>query len=418
MSEIINSSRGVHKVSEKIFQDKRAIITTDTSAIATDYPDGSLLINPNTGIILVKLKDASEWAPFGTKNDGTISIAKDAIINTEIFTIENPKLRDGVFTYLNSKGQRREMPFTNEGYVFELEDGIYQPGRNHLRITIDSVLERTSFDGAISELTQTRFRLNEKIVAGQEIKVQYFATIRIGNPYPRVFIKDGDIDSDPKRKTAEIGDLYLDTSIGDNSSQITAQNKDGISWSMIKNTPTTLSGYGISDKVAAAKHSHLFSEDIIGAPQSLPANGGNADTAVKLRNAFSVIVNGEASGSTMIDGSRDVNLNLSLSKNFINREDVRNEISAIALAATASSNAPSVSGRQVTAISGILAVSTGGTYTLPIPNGYARNQCYYMVSPTKITAGVAVNFYLDTSSGNISAVTGITQMSYTVIGIK
>lgn len=58
--------------------------------------------------------------------------------------------------------------------------------------------------------------------------------------------------------------------------------KSTLGWDRITNKPTTLSGYGITDKVAMDGHKHHISEIIQGSNTEdyikIQANGGNADT--------------------------------------------------------------------------------------------------------------------------------------------
>ena len=77
--------RGIRKVSELITQKGRTLIFTEDEAeslLWSDIPDGSLKINPITGLMSVKLEGESGWVPAGIKNDGTISIAKDTRLIT------------------------------------------------------------------------------------------------------------------------------------------------------------------------------------------------------------------------------------------------------------------------------------------------------------------------------------------------
>ena len=96
MSTLTN---GVRKINELIMiKDRALIITTEdpTSYKWGDIPDGSLLINPLTGGMSVKLTGETAWVPAGIKNDGTICIAKDSKINIEKFKVLTANNGDGM----------------------------------------------------------------------------------------------------------------------------------------------------------------------------------------------------------------------------------------------------------------------------------------------------------------------------------
>ena len=202
-------ARGIRKVGENILAPKRAIIVTDKNKSQykwNEIPDGSLFIDTVTGITSVKLEGESDWVPFGIKNDGTLCIAKDTKLVTEVYTIKNPDEGDGHFSCTNTNGDIRHYTLTKDGYIFELEKGSYQMGRNQMTIIIDDCLHRSEESGGISELSETKVLLKDKLVAGQEITIMYSNVVRIGNPYPRIFM--GQL----APTIAEEGDLWLDPS--------------------------------------------------------------------------------------------------------------------------------------------------------------------------------------------------------------
>ena len=96
------TTRGIKKVSENILSDGRAIIVTEKDKdnyVWADIPNGSLFIDTTTGIMQVKIEGESDWVPAGLKNDGTLCIAKDTKLVTEIYTIVNPDEGNGNFSF-------------------------------------------------------------------------------------------------------------------------------------------------------------------------------------------------------------------------------------------------------------------------------------------------------------------------------
>lgn len=281
-------TRGIRKVSENILAQGRAIIVTEKDKDKYNWdeiPDGSIFIDTETGIQAVKLHGESDWVPAGIKNDGTINIAKDNITKVESFTIVQETVPDNPneFIYTNSEGQQRHglkewnaAGTVLKGYVFTLEQGTYIMHRNHLRVTIDDLLQRSVATGGVEEVSEKRFRLTEQLVDKMEITVEYSAAFRMGSPYPRFFMNG------EAPEASEVGDFWLDTDATlEESGPIKDEDIEDnrkIGWDRIENHPTTLDGYGITDKISREDHVHNI-KDIVDFPDSLPANGGHADTA-------------------------------------------------------------------------------------------------------------------------------------------
>lgn len=267
---ITSEARGVRKLSERNLQTKRALILTEEDARKLDWseiPVGTIKVNQYTGMMSIKLQDVlvlkengrqlenhfilqagdnpaltdkvyeikdrtlnyykgegckvtswtradieyssqTDWLPIGIKNDGTISIAKDVMYVEEVFTVVDPRKDiQGLFEYTNAQGEHRHMPFTDEGYpVFELEQGTYSRFRNHLEVTLDDTLNRSARSKGIIEISEKRFALVDELHVGEEITVRYVQTLRLGNPYPRIFV------SNKAPTIAEENDFWLDTS--------------------------------------------------------------------------------------------------------------------------------------------------------------------------------------------------------------
>ena len=270
--------RGVRKSSELIVQKGRTLIFTEEEAneiLWSDIPNGSLKINPETGLMSVKIKGESNWVPAGIKNDGTISIARDTRLVTEVYTIINPNEGDGHFSCENEAGETRHFPLTDDGYpVFYLEKGSYQMLRNQVTVTIDDCLHRSVASGGIIELSETCIQLNEQLKAGQEVTIMYYNVVRIGNPYPRIFINNNEPD------VAEVGDLWVDTDASLTDEDLKGNLEDpnySIPWSMIAGKPNSIAGYGIIDDISYTGHVHKYG-DILGSPVAMKADGGNSDT--------------------------------------------------------------------------------------------------------------------------------------------
>ena len=252
---------GVRKVSEQVVTKGRALIITEENESEyswEDIPNGSLKVNGSTGLILVKLKGQNNWIPSNIRLDvardkatgqiqdlegnivtdpayielveraisqggHTLSIAKDAIIMRENFTILETNLGNGKFTYKDEQNNTYQGDQTEKGFLFKLQKGHYAPGRNMLEVTIDDVLTRSPATGGVIEISETMFVMTEELVPDMELTVRYYQINRIGNPYPRIYLRKGDysVDEDDydaltgmddlnEPENAEIGDIWFD----------------------------------------------------------------------------------------------------------------------------------------------------------------------------------------------------------------
>ena len=219
----------------------------------------------------------TSWVPAGIKNDGTLSIARDTMIITEVFTIKKTSEQSAngeVTVYTNTEGETRRVVKKAGKHVFELEHGEYIPRRSYLEVYIDDVLRRDAKSGGVEEIDTRHFALDEELIPGQEITVRYMRVFRIGNPYPRIFM------GCCAPEASENGDLWIEdievTDIDDNHLGTGEEPLPTIEWSQIVGRPNSLRGYGIIDNVEYKNHAHHVS-DIIDFPAALPASGGNSD---------------------------------------------------------------------------------------------------------------------------------------------
>ena len=265
--------RGVRKINEHIVQEGRALIITEENEDQyswSDIPNGSLKVSGTSGLIMVKLAGQSNWVPSNVRLDvardsngniqdingnvvtdanyvsmieaamekggNTISIAKDAIIMRENYTVLDLAFGDHQFIYMSETGDKIYGQRDELGFWFALQKGHYPPGRNMLEVIIDDCLFRSAASGGVIEVDSHRFIIPEDLEVGMEITVKYYQSNRIGNPYPRIYFRKGDYNNQSTYGTdsttaitnsaifdlltglddvytpeyAEVGDLWLD----------------------------------------------------------------------------------------------------------------------------------------------------------------------------------------------------------------
>ena len=395
--------RGVRKVSELITQIGRTLIISEEDAAKlswADIPVSTLKIKPKTGIMYVKLEGESDWVPAGIKNDGTLSIARDARIVEETFVITD--INNDKFTYTNSSSQLRHSVITDNMFVFELESGTYMMHRNHLEVFIDDTLRRCEASANLIELGAGKFFAIHKndMEKGTEVTAKYISALRIGNPYPRIFIGDN------TPVAAEIGDLYIDTDYSLEEWKKHLDDDGRLDWSIIKNTPNGLAGYGILDELATRVHQHRCS-DIIDFPEFLPANGGNATTADRFSRPRKLTLTGHVTGECIFDGTADGSLDVSI------------DPAALRQAIMSYTGTDDVIGHlkkttnRVSILTGTLTAEAGRA--IPIPEGYERAQCKFVIYPLTFTNAGSLN--IDVENGIMKAVSGVGIIGYMSIGI-
>ena len=319
------AARGVRKINEDTVQEGRALIITENDENNYDWeeiPDGSLKVDINNGIILVKLSGQSTWVPSNVRIDvprdtegnviydtnnseygHTISIAKDAIVLRENFTITNLNVDGGTkFYYEDETGQRWTGEKSSRGYHFELHKGHYAVGRNMLDIVIDDCLYRSAASGGVIEQSESRFIVTEELVEGMELTVKYYQLVRIGNPYPRIFLRRGEygvdgVDTNGEPEAAEVGDVWIDFSgnpeADDGYLGEVLGGSDMVPWSRITGYPSTVldaKSCGLMTDAEVKGHRHSISDisglnEAISGATSKVANASYADRAGNASNA-------------------------------------------------------------------------------------------------------------------------------------
>ena len=396
-----NVINGIKKINENVLSHGRGIIITEQNKdqyFWSDIPVGSKMINTKDGTEYVKLEGESDWVPSKIKNDGTLSIAKDSIVKTEVFTIKNLDEGNGKFCYTNSKGQDRHFEFSEErGYLFELEEGSYQQFRNHLDVLLDDCLLRNAATGGVEEVNSRRFFVKDKLVVGEEVTARYINTIRLGNPYPRTFES---VDTPPEQD-AEIGDIWIQYNYTLQDADRYKDESGMIDWNIIKNTPTTIAGYGITNKISYEGHKHQRI-DITDFPIYIETSGTSNKTKALL-NSIRLSLSGAVTGSTVTDLSNNTNIPIEINKTVL--KTAIKEVLADTDLLTAI--------RSKMQVIGAIHGRTSGTVgtMLPVPNGFTRQQCIFVVEGG---SGITLD-----SQGKIStSVAQDSPVAYLVIGIK
>lgn len=399
--------RGIRKVNENIVDNGRSLIFTEKNISKyswADIPDGALFVDSKTGEIKQKLEGESDWVPFNSKVDGTICISKDHLIINEIFTvvtIDDGNDNNGVpldtFTYKDENGDYHHGQKTPEGYyVFELNDGVYANKRNNLRVVIDDCLLRTPKSGVI-ELSENRFALTDNLIVGMKISAEYLRIFKIGAPYPRIFI------ANDTPLVSDIGDFWVN--IGGNQHDNDDSQSGFIDWYTICNTPSSLAGYGITDKVSYEGHKHR-SNEILDLPATFPANGGTSTYANKLSNGRSITLSGDATGSVVFDGSKDVTISVSVNGANISAQKAKDSDCLGGKTLADIESEISKSKADVSVISGFI-YNDG---FLPIPTGYSKGNCSFSIIDTSSNGNAILK------DGYVSNVNE--PINYLVIGVK
>ena len=374
--------RGVRKINEHLVQQGRALLITEDNEAQyswEDIPYGSIKINATTGLLMGKIKGQSNWVPLNVRLDAaydengnllqidreedgsiavdaqgkvkvsyitdvdyaeyinnaikyggqTISIAKDAIVQRENFTIKNISSGNQEFRYYTETNAETIGQVTEAGFWFKLQKGHYPPGRNMLEIIIDDCLYRSAASGGIIEVDSQRFIIPEQLEPGQEISVRYYQQNRIGNPYPRIYFRKGDYtatatsdssifdlltgtDDLAEPNAAEVGDLWFDYSgsveaedgyLGEYIETTTT-----VTWDKIVGYPTTLveaQSRGMFDDASRVGHKHNLSDIdeldglLVGGTVAYAQYADNATNAVSATNARNAT---QASNASLLNG--------------------------------------------------------------------------------------------------------------------
>lgn len=108
----------------------------------------------------------------------------DTVIHEEVFTIVNPNLGDGTFTYtIDGVTNIVGALLAGGEQVFTLVDGSYITGMNRIEAIVNDALRRSVASGGLIEVGETSFALASPEGAGAEITVKYYESITMPGEY-------------------------------------------------------------------------------------------------------------------------------------------------------------------------------------------------------------------------------------------
>ena len=80
--------KGVRMINDNVVQQGLGLVINDRDVMDWNHiPNGSLYINPETGVMMMKIAGETDWVPAGIKNDGTLVISRDTSMHVEVFKI-------------------------------------------------------------------------------------------------------------------------------------------------------------------------------------------------------------------------------------------------------------------------------------------------------------------------------------------
>jgi hypothetical protein len=107
----------------------------------------------------------------------------DTIIREEVFTIVNPNIGDGTFSYLVGETEVIGSLLGNGEQVFTLNQGFYEVENNRLEVIVNDTLRRSVASGGIIEIDDVTFALTSPEGAGAEITAKYYERLGVVAEY-------------------------------------------------------------------------------------------------------------------------------------------------------------------------------------------------------------------------------------------
>jgi hypothetical protein len=107
----------------------------------------------------------------------------DTIIREEVFTIVNPNIGDGTFSYLVGGTEVIGSLLGNGEQVFTLSQGFYEVDSNRLEVIVNDTLRRSVASGGIIEIDDVTFALTSPEGAGAEITAKYYERLGVVAEY-------------------------------------------------------------------------------------------------------------------------------------------------------------------------------------------------------------------------------------------
>ena len=107
----------------------------------------------------------------------------DTVIREEVFTIVNPNIGNGTFSYLVDGVEVIGTLLGNGEQVFTLNQGFYEIGNNRLEVIINDALRRSVASGGIVEIDDVTFALTSPEGAGAEVTAKYYERLGVVAEY-------------------------------------------------------------------------------------------------------------------------------------------------------------------------------------------------------------------------------------------
>lgn len=171
------------KISSRLLSNGRTtFIYSNTDYKWNMLPDGTLLIDDETGNIKIKLYGKTDWTPleevFAQDKTSNLIIHGNRIIKEPFLVLDIDK-DNNTITYVNHRNERRHKflyPDQKDTYaVFELDKGSYIEGKNLISATVNNTIVCNEQNYKLQELTSRRIGIDiDCLEAGCWLDVQYY----------------------------------------------------------------------------------------------------------------------------------------------------------------------------------------------------------------------------------------------------
>lgn len=175
--------KGSKKISSRLISNGRASFIYDNADYKWELiPDGSLLINDETGNIKVKLYGKKDWTPleevFNQNQTSNLIIHGNRIIKEPFLVIDIDKDKETI-TYINHRNERRHKFLYHDQKdtfaIFELDKGSYVEDKNLISASINNVIVCNKQNYKLQELTSRRIGIDiDCLEVGCWVDVQYY----------------------------------------------------------------------------------------------------------------------------------------------------------------------------------------------------------------------------------------------------
>ena len=180
----VTTANSANTKSDNAVTTANSAVTTANGAVTT--ANNAVTIANDATVITTNAVNSAQEAQQAAE---TAAVAAQSTVgNTtilyEVYTIVNPNVGDGTFTYKDSADVQYTGTIGESGeQIFTLIKGDYPLNQNRVEVSINDTLQRSVASGGLIEVDSTHVALTSPEASGAEITIKYYQKIGLAGEH-------------------------------------------------------------------------------------------------------------------------------------------------------------------------------------------------------------------------------------------